>query len=216
MSTPAPPSHVEQQPVVLRRLIARLIDNGLLAALSTVVVLAVARTFPRSDGWTEHVVDVPAGSEAPLIPPWPLGAGIGPAALILGVLLAAALFAGYCWIAATQQGRSLGRLVTRLRITMEDGTPPTPRLLFGRDLVRVALICAALAILATVANPLTTAMASVAAIDFTMEVGQLSAALGAALPIAVIAAAWIGAALVDSRQRAPHDRLTRTIVVRDS
>lgn len=201
----------------MRRLNARLIDDSLLAALSTVIVLAIARTFGGDSAGNVVSGGAGVGANGEPFTTWaPLGdPAIGPAAIVLGVLLASALFAGYCWIAATQQGRSLGRLVTRLRITMDDGTPATPRLIFGRDLVRVALICAALTLLAPVAAPLTTAMAAVAAQDFSMEVGQLSTALGAALPIAVIAAAWIGAALVDSRQRAPHDRLTRTIVVRD-
>jgi uncharacterized RDD family membrane protein YckC len=210
VSKEAAASTPDDRPVVLRRVIARLLDDTLLAAISVVLVLAMARTFgdhtagvfyPDDGGSTTSYEPYVDGSASPL-------------AIVTGGLLASGLFAGYSWISSLREGVSLGRLVTGLKVLGADGGSAPARLLFGREILRLALICVALAIIAPVGSPIGNAMSAVAEGGYSTELSQLSAVLGSVLPAAVVFALLVGFTLVDPKQRAPHDRLAKTIVVR--
>ena len=187
--------------IVGRRFLARLIDDGLLLAAALILVIAASEILGESGTLDSS----PFGSTKD-----------GVVALIVA-LVAAGLFAVYARWAAHRPGAladvTLGRAVARLRIVDGAGLTPQPSLLIGREFIRAALVGAALGVLNWVVQPVTTAIQTLGASTHPHTFGAAIPAALIGLPGVLVTALWCGTALVDSRGRAPHDRLARTRVV---
>lgn len=189
--------------IVVRRVVARVIDDGLLLAGAIGIAALSATLLGDFDAAGERIVSG--------IPVSLLTRGQLPA--LVAASFATGMFIAYIGVASLFGGRTLGRIVTNLRVIRSDGREPAPSVLFGRELVRVALICLSLAIVA----PIMTVLASA-----TLLAGRgagpttavILASTASILPVLLGAAGWIGATAVDEHGRAPHDRLAKTRVVR--
>jgi uncharacterized RDD family membrane protein YckC len=219
MSNPNAPHVPTTLPSYLgRRVLARVIDDLLLVILSIMIV--VNTTIKLGDhgngiystGLGGPTTDAGEGAwttYAPLSDDEHLNTTL----LAIGAF-ALLLFLAYAWWSSRTAGGTLGRRVAGIRVVSADGAPAPRRVIAGRELVRVALGGAALAILGPVSGELAAVGQSLVGTQFSTETGQVTAAMTAILPAALVLAAFLGAALIDPEGRAPHDRWSRTRVVR--
>ena len=181
---------------LVRRVIARAIDDA--------IVVAFAIAFYRAVG---TVVELNTGGEIQQLPGW-ADSGASTAAVLtllaLG-LFVAGTFAFYLFVSVSR-GRSPGRAVAGIVVVRADGAPASQRVLLGRELLRVALIAAALAIVWPLGE-----VVSATVQRFSPDAGVSDLVVWIGYP--VVAAIWIGATLVDPLGRAPHDHIAGTRVV---
>jgi uncharacterized RDD family membrane protein YckC len=207
---PTPPSHLG------RRVIARVIDDLLLVIISIVIVINTTIALgDHSNGLYTTAPPSIAGGEETWTTYAPLSdeEHVNTTLVAIGAL-ALLLFVAYTWWSSRTAGGTLGRRIAGIRVVGTDGQPAPRRVIAGRELVRVALGGAALAILGPVSGELATVGQSLVGSEFSTETGQVTAAMTAILPSALVLAAFLGAALIDVEGRAPHDRWSRTRVVR--
>lgn len=192
--------------LVGRRVLSRVIDDGILTALSIVMVVIVGRIWPSVEsGYNTAAVGSPAFSGAnPLV------------ATVLAGLLSTVLFLIYMGSASRWEGVTIGRAVTRLKVVDRAGGPARPSLLLGRELMRVALVSLCLGLAYFVALTIVEATRTLSPDRFGDDLALIVGTVTGLLPIAVVVAGWVGAALIDPAGSAPHDRLSRTRVVRQA
>lgn len=192
--------------LVLRRVIARVVDDGLLTGLSILIALGINRLVSPSRAASEFTpgIDIVTAGET---------ATVG---VLLTGLLATMLFLFYVGNAAGRRGATIGRLATGIRVVAHDGGRLPASVVFGRELTRVALVCLSLAIVHPVADALGRPFLELAANPSGEAASLIVTTVTVLVPVCVVIAGWIGAALLDPRGRAPHDRLARSAVVRAS
>lgn len=199
-----------------RRVIARLLDDAILVGLSIVIAVTMSIHVgdgasasglfyggpdARESGWTAYA---PLGDE---------GGGHPASAILMTGVYASLLFIAYVILATFTRGATPGKIVTGLRVTAADGSPALRRVVAGRECLRVASVGLALALVAPVISPLSGAGSGIFGTGVSTEIGQVVAAMSALLPIGIVAAGLLGAALVHPAGRALHDRLAGTRVV---
>ena len=192
--------------VIVRRLFARLIDDGLIAVLAAGCLAVGVRVGESEfgDGYAD-------GRETMAY--FGISLGNHPVALLVASSLILALVVAYYGVSSLFDGRTLGRTAARIRVVRADGRTPTPSALMGREFLRSALLGLALALVWSISSPL-----ALAALAVQQPIGEIAglwiAVVLTFVPTSLVLAGWIGAAAVDEEGRAPHDRLARTRVVR--
>lgn len=177
--------------ILVRRVLARIIDDGLLVTLAVgcaTVGAEIGKSFE------------PGGSESEL-QVYGIIIGRQPEAVAVAALMTIALVVAYYAVTSLFEGRSLGRTVTSIRVVRADGRTPTTSALFGREVLRVALVGLALALVSSVTSPLAiSAYAVQQPIGETVTIWIGVILLG--LPTSLVVAGWLGAAAVDDEGRA--------------
>lgn len=201
-------TEVEFQPLVdhsgiaVRRLFARVVDDGLLLAIAVGIAVAIASAVEPPD---------PTGEEAMAGISGGVFAEPTTASLVAVLFVAAsvAVLGGFSLL----DGRSPGRAIFGVQVVRNDGRVPTPGALFGRELVRIAAVALTIALVSPATAALQAALVGLGP-DDARTVSLLVTATTLFLPFVVVAAGWFGIAASDDEGRAPHDRLTKTRVVR--
>ncbi len=193
--------------VIVRRLIARLIDDGFLAALAAVCLTIGVRV---GESETSGRIEPDRARDLEY---FGIALGSYPLALLVSSTLLLVLVVGYYAVASHTDKGTPGRRFVRLRVVRADGRAPTPSALLGREFLRLALVGLSLALVWSITSPL-----AVAALALQQPIGEIAglwiAVVLTAVPTGLVVAGWVGAAAVDDEGRAPHDRLARTRVVR--
>lgn len=199
MTATAAPSALPGEQVIARRIVARAIDDGVLVTVALGIAILVARLFGEDPDVLQLMATFGFDPTAP--PP-------SVAALAVFLLLGATV--AFSLGVSALGGRSLGRALAGVTVIGADHRTPASRVLFGRELLRLALT----ALVVGVAWPLRDAVATFAEkLDVDNDVAGVLLSFAAWIPIAVAAGLWIGATLVDAYGRAPHDRIAHTRVV---
>lgn len=204
MSAAATPL-ADSEHVLLRRIVARVIDDGIVLALAAALIGAAGTVIEANSRATNGVViqlpggyfDGPPPGEVDLVALAALVATVG--LVFLGA------FAYYAGVSAAH-GRSAGRAAMGLQVVRTDGAPARWPLLLGRELVRISLLALAVALLWPLRDALSAALTELGPRPTLDQILQWT-------PLAFVIAGWAGATLADPLQRAPHDRLVGTRVV---
>lgn len=197
MSAPATWSAAE--PRLGRRIVARLVDDAALLAVA-IAITTIAANFADEPGVLQLMVRFGDGELT--------GPASRDGAIALSAILAVSVL--YFLAASASGGRSPGRALARISVIRVDGRAPSTRHLLGRELLRVAMLAVAVAVV----WPLHELFAEV--VDRSggySHVPWFAQAFALWLPGTVVGTLWIAVALVDPLERAPHDRVAGTRVV---
>lgn len=202
MTAPLAASLPSSEHRLARRVLARVVDDILIVSVGLAIAMVSAAVLVDDPG----VLQLMSWSEEPPTRP-PTSVAVLSVSLLAGATLV------YFLASSALGGRTPGRALADLTVVRIDGTRPPTRLLFGRELLRLAMIGITIAITWPLHDA---AIMILNEVEFAPDVDGLLHTFAAWLPIAAVGGLWLGAVLVDPLERAPHDRIAGTVVVRPS